>query len=298
MPAMQATLLGAGFGLGLVLLTIGLRRTPRRHTVVGQSRITQLTRGRGPIQAAAGLVAVAFVLLATGWLVGALLAALATWTLPGMLVGAERARQRWLHRLQGIAGWTESLVATLGGAAGLEQAITATATTAPASVRTPVAALAVTLQHGGRLPDALRAFADELADPVADTVAASLLLASTHGAGQLAEPLSLLAAAARDDVAAQHRVEKGRAKATTDARLIIMTTLAMAVGLVAFNRGYLRPYDSAAGQVVLALVGALFAVGFRWLHGLARQHELPRVLDLAASGSNRTTDDQPARRAT
>src|SRR2546430_2143724 len=129
-----------------------------------------------------------------------------------------------------------------------------------------------------RLPAALRRFSVTLADPVGETVIAALLLASREGAGRLAEPLSLLATAAREDVAAQRRVEKSRAKATTDARLIIMVTLAMAVGLVAFNRGYLHPYDTLPGQIVLAIVGGLFGIGFRLLHKLAQPHDVPHVL--------------------
>ena len=68
--------------------------------------------------------------------------AIAVWTLPGTLLGAERGRQQRLQRLEGIATWTESLVATLSGAAGLEQTIIATAYTAPTSIRGPVVFLA------------------------------------------------------------------------------------------------------------------------------------------------------------
>ena len=290
MPTMQALLLGAGFGLGLIMLAVGLVARPRPGTTAG-GRLARLARGRGPVQLAGGLVAAAVVALATGWLVGGVLAALGVWTLPAILVSAEQGRQRRLQRLEGIATWTESLAATLSGAAGLEQTIIATAATAPTPVRAPVVLLADALQRGARLPQALREFAGNLADPVGDTVAASLLLASTQGAGRLAEPLGLLAAAAREEVAAHRRVEKSRAKAATDARLIIMTTLAMAVGLVVFNRGYLHPYDSVAGQVVLAVVGAMFAVGFRWLHVLGRHRELPRVLDLGVADTGQPAGD-------
>lgn len=244
-------------------------------------------RGLGPVRLSAGLAVAAAVWVATGWLVGGVLACLAAWTLPGLIIGAEQARQARLTRLEGIATWVESLVATLSGAAGLEQAIITTAPTAPAPIRPHVNAMAAALRGGSRLPDVLREFAREVSDPFADTVAASLLLASTQGAGRLAEPLGLLAAAAREEVAAQRRVERGRAKAATDARLIMATTLAMAVGLVVFNRGYLRPYDSVTGQVVLTVVGALFAVGFRWLSRLARPQDLPRVLDLSGEGTVR-----------
>lgn len=277
-----AIALGAGAGLGLWLLVDGTRRLPRPTPTEGDNRLVRIARSRAPIHLAAVIAATVLVGLSTGWPVGGLLAGLAAWSLPGVLAGAERHRQARLTTLEGVATWTESLVATLGGAAGLEQTIIATAPTSPAAIRPQVRSLAAALQAGARLDLALRGFAADLADPVGDTIVAALVLASTDGAARLAEPLTLLAAAAREEVAAQRRVERGRAKATTDAQLIIATTIVMAVGLVVFNRGFLRPYDTVAGQVILAGVGGLFAIGFRWLHQLARQERAPRVLDLAA----------------
>ncbi len=272
-------LCGAGVGLGLLLLAGGLRRRTRPANA-GAGVVARLSRGRGPVHLVAVLVAVAVVALVTGWLVGGVLAGLAVWSLPGMLMGAERARAGRLRQLEAIATWTEALRDTLSAAAGLEQTIMATAGAAPAAIRRHVVGLAEALRRGVRLPDALRAFAADLADPVADSVVAALLLASTQGAGKLGDPLGLLAAATREDVAAQRRIERSRAKAATDARMIIGTTLAMAVGLVVFNRGFLRPYDSMVGQIVLAVVGVLFAIGFRWLHRLSRQADPDRVLAL------------------
>lgn len=277
---MLAALLGAGFGLGLWLIVTGARRLPRPPAAEATSRLARLAGGRRPVHLAAVLITAAVVALLTRWLVAGILAGLAVWALPGMLAGAERVRLARLRRLEAIATWTESLVATLSGAAGLEQTIMATAPTTPAPIREPVTALADALRRGVRLPEALHAFAVDLADPLGDTVVAALLLASTQGAGKLAEPLGILAAATRKEVAARRRVEKSRAKATSDARLIIGTTLAMAVGLVVFNRGFLRPYDPLPGQVVLAVVGGLFAIGFRWLHALSNQAEPQRVLAL------------------
>ncbi|GIJ74064.1 type II secretion system protein [Virgisporangium ochraceum] len=280
-------LLGAGFGLGIAIIVAGLRRDSRPLWTGRGGRWLAAMRGLGPIRVAAGLVSAAVVWVATGWLVGGVLTCLAEWALPGLIIGAEQARQNRLRRVEGIATWVESLVATLGGAAGLEQAIITTAPTAPAPIRPQVTAMADALRVGARLPEVLRGFSSEVGDPFADTVAASLLLASTQGAGRLADPLTLLASAAREEVAAQRRVERGRAKAATDARLIIATTLAMAVGLVVFNRGYLRPYDTVTGQIVLAVVGVLFAIGFRWLSRLARPQELPRVLEVSVEAGRR-----------
>ncbi|GAA0479857.1 hypothetical protein Aca07nite_87700 [Actinoplanes capillaceus] len=281
---MLAMSCGAVLAAGLLLLVDGLRRRPR-PVAAGRGRLTRWVRGRGPVQVAASLGAAAVVAGLTRWPVGALLAGLAVWTLPGMLMGGDKARGKRLARLDGIAAWTESLVATLRGAAGLEQTIIATAPSAPEPVRAPVLLLAADLRAGVPLPDALRNFSVNLADPVGDTVAAALVLAASEGAGNLAEPLSDLATAAREEVAAQRRVEKGRAKASTEARIVVVATLLVAAYLFVFNTGYLEPYSSAAGQVVLAVVGALFAVGYRWLYLLARPKELPRLLDLTPSDS-------------
>lgn len=44
------------------------------------------------------------------------------------------------------------------------------------------------------------------------------------------------------------------------------------------NRTYLSPYDTRAGQLVLACVGALFAAAFAWLSRLARPEPPTRLL--------------------
>jgi hypothetical protein len=58
----------------------------------------------------------------------------------------------------------------------------------------------------------------------------------------------------------------------------------MAAGLVLLNRGYLAPYDSAAGQLVLLLAGAIFTAGFTLLRRMARHQQVSRILAPAAPG--------------
>ena len=60
----------------------------------------------------------------------------------------------------------------LSGAAGLEQAITASAIESPEPTRDEVSRLATRLQRSWRLSDALRTFAAVLADRTADLVVA------------------------------------------------------------------------------------------------------------------------------
>ncbi len=284
-----AALCGALVGLGIWMLIAGIRSS---HSTTGEApsaTLLRITRGRARLYLAAVVGVAAVVGLLTRWPVGAVLSGLGVWALPDFLA-AERQRIAQVAQLEAIAGWTESLRDTLAAAAGLEQAIIATAPTAPEPIRAPVVLLADAVQAGVRLPDALRAFGATLADPTGDLVVASLLLASTRAARNLADQLGALAAATREDVAARRRAEKGRAKAATDARIVIGTTLVMAVGLIVFNRSFLHPYDSLAGQIVLAVVGVLFAVGFRWLHKISDIPPRERVMavDAAAAG-----DPQP-----
>ena len=155
---------------------------------------------------------------------------------------------------------------TMAAAAGLEQAITATRPVAPEPIRAEVTALAARLAEGREpLGAALRRFADEVADPSADRVVVSLLLASEQRAQRLGELLGALAAATRDEVAMRLRVETERARTRTSSRLIMTFTITLAGALILFNRAYLQPFDSPTGQLVLAMVGLAFGGAFWWL---------------------------------
>jgi hypothetical protein len=80
------------------------------------------------------------------------------------------------------------------------------------------------------------------------------------------------------------RVEAGRARVRTSARVVVVVTLAMAGGLVVVNRGYLAPYDSGLGQLVLAVVGGLFAMALWWLARMGQPEPAMRLLPARRPG--------------
>jgi hypothetical protein len=268
-----AGLLGAGVGLGLVFAWAGWRGVtlPRPARSPTRPKVERATLRLG--LAAGGAVVVG---AATGWPVGALLAGLAGWGLPGLL-GGTKGRGDGLARIEAVAGWAEMLRDTMAGAAGLEQAIVATAAVAPLPIRAEVATLAVRLE-GERLAPALRGFADEVADPTMDLVVAALVLAAEHQASRLGELLGSLAQAARDQATMRLRVEAGRARSRTSVKVVVGVTAGLALGLAVLNRSYLAPYDSALGQLVLLLVGAMFAGAFVWLSHMTRPSAPERFL--------------------
>lgn len=268
-----AGICGAGIGLGLLLVIAGWRGVdlprPTRH-------LNRLKVERANLRIGLAVGAGVIVGAATGWPVGAVLAGLAGWGAPGLLGGARR-HQAAVGRIEAIAGWAEMLRDTMAGSAGLEQAIIATASLAPLAIRGEVATLAVRLE-GERLAPALRAFADDVADPTCDLVVAALVLAAEHQAQRLGELLGSLAAAARDQATMRLRVEAGRARTRTSVKVIVGATGALVLALALFNRSYLSPYGSATGQLVLILVGAVFAVAFTWLARMTRPVVVDRFL--------------------
>jgi len=273
---LMAAVLGLGVGGGLWLAIDGLTRRHRRHPA-GAPWWQQATTGGMQLRIGGAVAAAAVIGLWTRWPVAAALAAAAAWTVPPLLAGT-RSGKRELERLEAVAKWTESLQGTLQAGAGLEHALTATATTAPALIRREVAGLAEAIRAGVRLPEALDAFADDLDHPDADRVVAALRLAATGRARSLADQLAVLAAAARDQAAARLRVDAQWATTRTSVRMIVAATSVMIFGQLLLNRGFLDPYTSPVGQMVLAVAGGMWAIGFWWLHRLARIRPMPRVL--------------------
>ena len=272
-------LLGAGVAIGALLIAVGLRGRPARPAT--PSRLNTWLAARHDRKQVGLLVVAVLTGLAvgavTGWVVGAILTVVAVIGLPRIL-GSNVDYKRQLERIEAIAGWTEMLRDTLVAAAGLEQAILATAPACPEAIREEITELAVWLERGERLAPSLRHLADQLRDPTADLVISARVRAAEHQARQLADLLGELAGEAREQASMRMRVEAGRARTRTSVRVVVITTLVFAIGLVLLNRGYLAPYDSAFGQIMLLLVGALFTAAFAWLARIVRMREPERFL--------------------
>jgi tight adherence protein B len=74
------------------------------------------------------------------------------------------------------------------------------------------------------------------------------------------------------------RVDTEWSTTRTSVRVIIVITVVMAAAMVVLNREFLSAYDSAGGQVMLLVVGGMFAAGFSWLARLSRIPDAPRIL--------------------
>jgi Flp pilus assembly protein TadB len=212
----------------------------------------------------------------TRWPVAALWAAIAAAGGPS-LVGATRATKA-TERIEAVAAWTELLRDTLAAAAGLGQAIMATAGLAPPPIRGPVQVLAERLSNGIPMEEALRAFAVDLDDPSGDLVVCALLVAATARSQKLADLLGALAESCREEVGMRLPVEASRASSRSSVRTVIVFSLGFAALLFVVAHSYLAPLGTAAGQFVLLVVGACYAAGLVLMVRLIRARPPIRLL--------------------
>jgi tight adherence protein B len=272
-------LLGLCCAAGILLGFDALRRRPR-------ARLTGRTRGMDRatrLRLAAGVGAGLLVEVALGWPVAALLVAAGVVLLPPLL-GSRRAARRQEARLEAVATWAEMLRDNLRAASGLQQAIVATATAPPEAILPEVTRLAADLSRRIPLTIALHTFAATLGDPVADLVVGQLTLAATAQAGQLSKTLSTVADQAREHVAMRLDVEADRAGIRTQIRMVIVTTVLLAAGLILFRRPFLHPYDTLTGQLVLVVIGAGGFGAFALLARLSRFAQAPRLFTTTGTG--------------
>lgn len=262
-----ALFLGATFGLGMTAAVVGLRTGTPALPGPGWRWICSRA-------GLAGLVG-SLALVATGWPVVAVAGAAAGAMAPGLVAGRAAGRQR-VEVALAVAAWTEMLRDTRGVGVGLGQAIAASAQVAPGPIAPAVEALAARCAHQ-RADDALAIFAAEVDDRTADLVVCALV-ANERRAGSIEPVLSALATLARDEAALGQRVEAARASVQTSVRIVSGITVCLLVGMVVLNRGFLAPYDSALGQVVLGMVAMVFAASFWWLACLRRVEEPERFL--------------------
>lgn len=285
MSAVVMAALGGLAGAGAFLIVAGLRGT---QVLGGGSPafVRRLVASLGTARAALVAGIAGTVLVATGWVAGALLAAAAVIFGPRLL-GGRAGREASVARTEAIAAWTEMVRDSIAAASGLEEAITATASVAPAAIRTEVTVLVRRLEHQS-LPAALASFGDEVAHPSADLVVAALTIAARMEASDMTGLLSRLAEAIRGEARMRIRVEVGRTRVRTATKVIVGVVAATLVLLAVLNPGYLASYDPASGQLVLLVIGGIFALG-GWLLLRMSELEMPERFSArsAATGARR-----------
>ncbi|TDC69847.1 hypothetical protein E1200_07090 [Actinomadura sp. GC306] len=269
--SLLAALAGLCTAGAIFALVVGLRAPePAERRVRPPSRLQTLLRssswpGRRNRLLASVVTALAVFLL-SGWPVAALATGAGVYAVPPMLSG--RAPQRRIARLEALAQWSRRLAEMMGASRGLEQALADSARIAPEAIRAPVSVLAERLNNHANPEQALRAFADELDDPIADLIACALVLASRRRGPGTREALRLLADAVENEVLVRRDVEAERAGLRTTLIVIVSSVIALSV-LFASSQTFAAPYGTALGQTVLAVVAGIYGAGLWWMRRLS-----------------------------
>jgi Flp pilus assembly protein TadB len=254
---------GGLFVTGVLLLIRELtRKQPLPGTPPGRGRqLTVATRKRLLIAIGTGLV----VLAVTRWPVAGIVAVAAVLFLPK--ISSTRAARHRVAVLEGLEQWTRRLSDMLTASRGLEDALEASARSAPAAIEPAVTRLARRLAARTGTEAALRAFAAEIDDPAGDRIAAALIIATGRRGGGVRDVLNSLAIMLSRDVAARRDIEAERAQHRATVKWLTMFVVGFTIFAV-LNRSYSAPYGTAAGELVLAFVAALYAGGLIWLNHL------------------------------
>jgi len=262
------------FGLGVIgiVRSYGVGGTSGDTMPRARSALKASILAPAAVACAAGLLAA----IATGWPVACVITGVAVYGLPKLF--GQTAASVSVAKIEAIATWTEMLQGTLAASAGLSQAIMATAPLSPLSIREPAVALSGRISAGMHPEEALLRFGDELADPCADRVICSLILAVSARAQRLGDLLATLADSTREEVALRLRIETSRASIRSGVRTVLVFSIGFAVALTVLAHAYLAPYGSAVGQVVLLIVGALYAMGLTLMVVFARPPAPVRLL--------------------
>ena len=275
-----AGLAGGLAAAGLVLLVLELTRraaapgTPPRCRV----RVSRIGRNRTLLALAAGIVTLAV----TRWPVGMIAATSAVLFLPAII--STRGPTQRVAVLEGLEQWTRRLSDMLTASRGLEEALEASARHAPAAIAPAVQALSRRLVSRTPAEAALRAFATDIDDPAGDRIAAALIIATGRRGGSVRDVLNALARILARDVATRREIEADRAQHRTTVKWLTLFVLGFTVFAI-LNRAYSAPYGTLSGQIVMALVVALYGGGLAWLNHLGSVPTPGRFLDSDTSRS-------------
>ena len=285
---MDALLLGLILGIGLVLLSSALTRSPspRWKVPLGYTRWReQITRsgirGLTPLRliAVAMLLSILVGILVYAWTRAAVVStvlALTAIPLPFAVVGI-RSRQRG-KELRAI--WPEivdSLVSGVRAGASLPDVLLDLEHSAPEQLRPYFASFAVEYRSTGRFDSALDVLKRRMADPVADRIVEALRIAREVGGADLSLVLRDLGVMLRDDVRIRGELEARQSWTVNAARLGIAAPWLVLV-MISGQEHAARAYSTPGGVLVLVTGAAASVLAYVVMQRIGRLSVTDRAL--------------------
>jgi len=289
----MAPVLAAWVGIllvgGVILVAAGLRRRPAAPVVVrrrdGQSlsqlwaRVSRRPAGeagrRRDLFLLVAVIAGFAVAALTGWLIMIAVLPAIAWVLPLIL---SPPKDRDVVLLEALDRWVRSLSASLPTGKSVPDAIRLSGRTAPDAIAEPLGGLITRLNNRWDSRDALMRFADDLDSPDADTVIAALILAANRGANGAALTLTELADSIQSQLKGRREIATERAKPYIVVRQVtVITTITLGAALI-FAHTFFEPYGTPLGQLILAVLIALYLGSLLLMRQRATPQKRQRIL--------------------
>lgn len=282
MNVLLAGLCGILIAGGLVLFAAGARRRPPELSPsstglwkkVVDSSIMRAVRRRWwqlALALAAGLVAAAI----AGWPLLAVLVPVVTYGLP-MVLSAPSNRD--LAVLEALDRWVRTLASLLPTGRSISDAIRVSVGQAPALLAPHLRLLIARLDDRWTTAQALLNLADELDNPDADAVLASLSLAAERGGTGATATLAALADSIQDRLRALREIETERAKPRIVVRQVTVITLVVLGLALLFGGSFFAPYGTPLGQLLLAALVCAYLGALLLLRRLTLPRARQRIL--------------------
>ena len=259
-----------------------LRMTPEKPPTernIGSVSLVDKYKGyisrRTAVALAVGFIAGLLLFAVTGFIALMFAVPVAAVGIPVLISNPEASQL--IDRLEALEEWTRNLAGVLTAGVGLEEAIAATARSAPKPIETEVKTLLARLRAQWSTEDALRAFADDVNDSTGDLIAASLILGAERRGVGLASVLDGLAKTVSDEVRDRRAIEADRAKPRTTSRWLTLLSMGF-LALLFLTGNYVDPYKSAIGQIILLLLLSLYGGCLIWLRRTTMTKPIPRFI--------------------
>ncbi|HEY2793073.1 MAG TPA: type II secretion system F family protein [Micromonosporaceae bacterium] len=282
--AMAGVVLWIGAAISMIIGLVGTRRPPGPPSDFART-LTAFWNGSGRsakkriqhrVLLIAAVVGGILAWLLTGLPVIGLLIAI---TIPGApwVFNVGHEEREAIVRIEAVGEWARRLKDVSVVGMGLQQAIVASAATAPADIADEVRDLAVRLQAGLDARAALMRFADDIADAVCDQVVAALTLHLSDRGDRLGDVLTSIANAAAAEVATRREVEAKRTQSRFAVKFLTVTTvIGIAFGLARPN--YMKPYHSPLGALIMVVLASGFIGILLWVRSMSKPETARRFL--------------------
>lgn len=247
------------------LIQAGLAITPRQFRLVSLG---------------SGLVSFLFVLLVTGLIPVALVAA----ALISVMPRAFYARRRTLRMSEVQKAWPDGLrdlVASITAGMSLQRAVENLAITGPLPLRQAFIRFPYLARTLGMVP-ALEVVKEELADPTSDRIVEVIILAHQRGGAIVPEILRDLADATVRDVWTLEEIETQSLEQKINARAVFVIPWIVLIAITAREGPFRDFYAGPGGLIVVIVCGVMSGFGMWLVSRLGAEPDEPRVFGGAA----------------